>query len=227
MPFLQLKPAEQSFIRLARDLTKKLDALVLCEGPSDAEVLKLVVEQPERNVGVTDCGGVREVFEVGRYVAVLARLSRRLRGLGVVVNADEYGYEERAIALTNSLKAHGLRVSGPVELSEGLYEGLAERRRLLICVMGLHDIPVDKHCVEDHLIKALVLGGRLSFDEILRRAEEHRQSRPGEKLGSKELIEGLCPDIMDELRALVEGRAEIAHEVFDRLRRLMNELLLE
>jgi len=93
MPFLQLKPAEQSFIRLARDLTKKLDALVLCEGPSDAEA--------------------------------------------------------------------------------------------------------------------------------------HRQSRPGEKLSSKELIKGLCPDVMDELMALVKGGAEIARDVFDRLRRLMNELLRE
>jgi len=72
MPFIQLKPREQSFISIARDLTKRLSSVVLCEGSSDVDILKAVVEEPEVNIGITDCGGIRETYEVTRYVAVLA-----------------------------------------------------------------------------------------------------------------------------------------------------------
>mgnify|MGYP000371378465 CR=1 FL=1 len=84
MPFLQLKPAEQLFLKMARDLMR-LDALVLCEGTRDAELFKLVAGEPGMRLGVTDCGGIREVYEVGRYVADLARLSRRLKSLARAV----------------------------------------------------------------------------------------------------------------------------------------------
>jgi len=130
MLFVQLKPAERSFIDMARDLLH-FDAIVLCEGLSDAELLKMVAGGPEANLAITDCGGVRGIYEIGRYVVALARLSRRLKALGVLVNADELRRlaharcEEPKVSVKDVLAALGF------EPLKRLRELLAEKPRLV------------------------------------------------------------------------------------------------
>jgi len=215
MPFIQLKPAERSFIELARNLTRRLSEIILCEGATDAEILKLVAGKPDKNVGVTDCGGVRQLYEVGRYIAALARCSRRLETIGVIVDADKYTYVERANSLINSLKAHELQVSRLEEVSEGLYETLIEQRRLLICIAGLSDIPVKAHSIEDHLVKALILEGRISIEDA--------RGKPS----SKDLLNTLNTSVVDELKALMKRRTRVIDEAFRRLINFVDKLQFE
>jgi len=228
LPFLQFKPTEQSFLEMARYLDKHLDAVVLCEGPSDAELLKLVVGEPGMSLGVTDCGGLRPLYEVGRYVAALARVSRKLRSLGVVVNADEYEPADRARALAQSLREHGLKVGELDPVSEGLFRLQVEQRPLVICVAGLKDVPVDRHCIEDHVLRALIAAGDLTLNDIRRRAEELRRMasirQELRRVSAKDVLETLDVDPVTEVRRLLAEKPNVVHDAFGRLIELIEEL---
>ena len=227
MPFLQLKPAEQLFLKMARDLMQ-LDAIVLCEGTRDAELLKLVAGEPGMRLGVTDCGGIREVYEVGRYVAALARLSRRLKSLGVLVNADEYEPAERASGLIRSLREHELETGELERISEGLFKAHVEGRPLIICVAGRMDLPVDGHCIEDHVLTALVLAGELSLNDVRRVSEELRQvaliRQASPRVNAKDVLEVMGLDPVAEIRRLIASRPEEVRSAFRRLVKLVEEL---
>ena len=227
MPFVQLKPAERSFIDMARDLLH-FDAIALCEGPSDAELLKLVASEPEANLAITDCGGMRGVYEISRYVAVLARLSRKLKALGVLVNADEFRPADRARGLLNSLREHGLEVGELEPVCACLFRTEVEQRPLIVCVAGLGDVPVDKHCIEDHVLKAFILSGIITLDAIRQAADELRRlahARCEEpKVSAKDVLTALGFEPLGKLRELLAERPSLVHEAFWALRRLVDLL---
>jgi len=213
---------------MARYLNRHLDAVVLCEGPSDVELLKLVVGEPGVSLGVTDCGGLRQLYEVGRYMAALARVSRKLRSLGVMVNANKHKLADRARALAQSLREHELEVGEFQPVSEGLFRLQLEQRTLVICVAGLEDMPVDRHCIEDHVLKALVSAGALDLDYVKQIAEELRQmasirQEPPE-VGAKDVLEALNLDPVEETRKLSAERPGAVRDAFRRLVRLVEEL---
>jgi len=210
MPFIQLKPREQSFISIARDLTKRLSSVVLCEGSSDVDILKAVVEEPEVNIGITDCGGIRETYEVARYVAVLAYQSRRLRSLGILVNADEFSYEDRARSLLDSLVAHGIPIKGLERVDKGIFKSSfrlhTRRYSVLICIAGVKELPLSRHCIEDHIVSALLMDKRISRREL-----EGISS-------SKDFLESRNIRIEDVIMTLRREKYELFEKVFQRLR---------
>ncbi len=227
MPFLQLKPAEELFLKIARDLMR-LDALVLCEGARDAELLKLVAGEPGIRLGITDCGGIREVYEIGRYVAALARLSRRLRSLGVLVNADEYKPVERADGIVRSLREHGIETGDLEPISEDLFRAQVEGRPLIICVAGRMDLPVDGHCIEDHVLMALISAGELELDDVKRLSEELRRvaliRQASPKVDAKDILDVMGLDPVMEVRRLLSSRPGDVRRAFSKLVRLVKEL---
>lgn len=226
MPFVQLK-LHISFRDYIRSLME-LDALILCEGPSDAEVLKLVVDEPDFNLGVTDCDGVRGIYEIGRYVTALIHLSRKLRALGVLINADEYELAERAEALASSLREHGLRVGELKLVSEALFRVCIEQKPFIICVAGLKDVPVDKHCIEDHLLEALISAGDISLGEVKEIAEMLRQTAlircETPRVSAKDVLETLGLELVGEVKRLLRERPGVIRDAFRLMKGLIEEL---
>ena len=170
--FLQLKPWGQSFLQLARDFTRRCSGIVLCEGKSDAEAIKVAAEvlgfKFRGTLAITDCGGVSGVREVAEYVAVLAHVSRKLKVISVVIDADECSLAERAYSIISSLKARGVDVEGFSEIHEGVFKGNLPAASLVVCVLGLMELPFRRHCLEDHFVKVLLIDGKLRESDLER-----------------------------------------------------------
>jgi hypothetical protein len=118
---VQLKPLQESFYVIVFKKLAPLNAVVLCEGHSDAEVAKRILKKMESEgviggislkVRFTDVGGRDNVPKMLDAVLSLARSSRRLKDIVVLVDGDEYSVDDRVRSIVNSLASRGARVEG-------------------------------------------------------------------------------------------------------------------
>ncbi|MHA1589580.1 MAG: DUF3226 domain-containing protein [Candidatus Njordarchaeales archaeon] len=166
----QLKPYEESFTVMARDLTKKFDCIILCEGKSDAEILKILNRrlnlQLGDNVAVTHAEGIKNLLELAKYISALARISRRLKLIGILIDLDNETPSNRFQRIKNSLNAVELDLVNVNILSSQLYNGLLKlddrSLDIKIALAGLMDLPFQKHMIEDYVVKAAIINGTIS-----------------------------------------------------------------
>jgi hypothetical protein len=172
---VQLKPLQDSFYDIVQRKLPRLDVLVLCEGRSDVEVAKevlrgvLEVAEPLGgvSVGFTDCEGIGNVPTMTNVVLSLARVSRRLRGLAVVIDADEYSVDDRVRGVVDSLTSRGRELGVRVSVPQGsgrldqvyLLEVSVDRRclDLAVAISGDFSAPYRRRCLEDHCAKLMGL----------------------------------------------------------------------
>jgi len=116
---LQLKPLQNSFYEVIFRRLKRLDVVVLCEGTSEAEVVKRVLSRFRIHgvsVGVTDCEGIENVPRITWAMLTLVRISRRLSAIVVVIDAEALRTDERARSIVKSLtskqKELGIMIGG-------------------------------------------------------------------------------------------------------------------
>jgi 5S rRNA maturation endonuclease (ribonuclease M5) len=170
MSLLQLKPKEQAFYQMARDLTKKLKNIILCEGKDDVETLKALISALNitcRNVGITDCEGISSLEEIAVYVATLARLSRNLEKIALVVDMDDKTARQRIQSLLNSLKAREVGVEEIQAISESLCKIKAGKLEVIVKAVGNVELPFQRHTMEDYLVKLLLLNGRIQNQQLM------------------------------------------------------------
>jgi len=181
--FVQLKPHYEAFYRFVFNRLMKLDALILCEGRTETEVVKRIAEKlgislREFSVGVTDCEGIEVVPRMTSAVLALAKLSRRLKVMVVVIDAENMDVESRLRSFTNSLKAKGAQTSTPSPINEQVYsiKVTVENRTLvmIIAVSGDFILPFQRHKLEDHVVRLLLLNGKVS-EEDLRRYRDSKE----------------------------------------------------
>jgi DNA-binding Lrp family transcriptional regulator len=166
---IQLKLLRESFYVVFVKLAP-LNAVVLCEGHSDAEVAKRILKKMESEgvigrislkVGFTDVGGRDNVPTMLDAILSLTRNSRRLKDIVVVVDGDEYSVDDRVRSIVDSLVSRGALVEGLQRDSvcNQVYVSRAtvDRRslRLLIAVNGNFSMPFKRHCLEDHCVKLM------------------------------------------------------------------------
>lgn len=157
---LQLKPKENSFYKMARDVTGRLEVIFLCEGKRDSEVLKSVASKvfnPQKGLAVTDCEGKDAITEIAVYIATLATVSRTLRDVPIIIDADKQKPKDRAESICNSLRA---RVGGVelVKISGDVFEIRSGFKvRILVKVVGDLSLPYEKHTIDDHVLRLLML----------------------------------------------------------------------
>jgi DNA-binding Lrp family transcriptional regulator len=166
---IQLKPHQESFYVVFVKLAP-LNAVVLCEGHSDAEVAKRILKKMEGEgviggislkVGFTDVGGRDNVPTMLDAILSLTRSSRRLKDIVVVVDGDEYSVDDRVKSIVDSLTSRGALVEGLQRDSvcNQVYVSrvTVDRRslRLLIAVNGDYSMPFKRRCLEDHCVKLM------------------------------------------------------------------------
>lgn len=199
---IQLKPHEELFYRIVREKITRLDALVLCEGFSDAEVAKRVLrkvrqvaplgEAEQVVVGFTDCGGKDNVPFLAGALLALSRLARKLKSVLVIIDADEYTAEDKVRSFSDSLasKRNALEVQlgnfrrdsecGQVYISRIMVGGRV--LKLVVAVNGDFSMPFRRHCLEDHCVNLMGISASEAVEsakhligdlgECLRRVEE-------------------------------------------------------
>ena len=109
---LQLKPHQESFYKVVHDKIRSLDAIVLCEGATDTEAAKKILQkmketQPktavQQVIAFTDAGGKENIPLLADALLALLKLSRKLRTIAVIMDAEESTAEQRAKSFTDSL----------------------------------------------------------------------------------------------------------------------------
>lgn len=156
--FIQLKPREESFLALSKDLKRKFEAIVLCEGETDVKILKAVTEkigvEAKLSIGVTDCGGIENLKDLAQTISSLMGLSRRLKTLAIIIDMNDRTPGQRVQELMIYLKP--LKIREPERLTKKLYRVEISDRILLIHIAGIEELPFRKHVIEDHVVKLLL-----------------------------------------------------------------------
>uniref|UniRef100_A0A7C1GA58 Uncharacterized protein n=1 Tax=Thermofilum adornatum TaxID=1365176 RepID=A0A7C1GA58_9CREN len=176
MHILQLKPHQESFYKVIHDKIKGLDAIVLCEGASDTEVAKKILRKIEKKlpktdkqpvIAFTDAEGKENIPLLASALLLLSKLSRKLKAIVVIIDADEDTAEKRTRSLVDSilsrkgdlqLKLSGTKrdnTSSQVFMSNIHVNG--RKIRLIIAVNGDPGLCLTKHTLEDHCINLMEL----------------------------------------------------------------------
>jgi hypothetical protein len=211
---IQLKPSSESFYKIVFEKLKKLDAIVLCEGRSDVEVIKKILskftteEGGRVHIGFTDCEGRENIPYITTIISTLSKIYRKLRYVVIIIDADEFSVEDRVESIVNSLKSRNIQVREPQQdiTSKQVYitEVISNGRtlKLLITVNGDFSPPTRRHVLKDHCVK--LMGIRIQ----------------GDIDSTKQLIK----DIKECLRHIDESTNDVVCEVFNHICRLLQIL---
>lgn len=163
---LQLKPKENAFYEMSRSVKGKLDIVFVCEGKRDAEVLKGVVSKifgiPKRNLAVTDCEGKDSVKEIAKDIIALSSVSKHLRAVPIIIDADDDTPTKRVESISNSIRATTRFTDVKVvEINKDIFELRSQefKVKVLVKVMGDFDLPYERHTLDDHILRLLTLEG--------------------------------------------------------------------
>jgi len=180
MMLIQLKPSEETFNKLVFDKFKRLDVVLLCEGGTEVKVVKALIRKLGIEVrlvlGLTDCEGIDLVPQLTGVIALLARVSRKLKALLVLVNAETMDFIDRVRSIVNSLSKE-LQVDEPQPLAE--CDHVFQLRikvdsrvlPLVVAVNGIKEFNFTKHCIEDHAVKLMLLEGKIDDQEVSKYSE--------------------------------------------------------
>jgi hypothetical protein len=170
---LQLKPREESFYTILFEKLAKVDAIILCEGRSDVEVVKAVFKKLISTsgglvIGFTDCEGVENVEYMAKIIARLVKLFRKLKSIVLIVDADEYSAEARARSVIDSLRSVGVVAEDLKPHSEQVFVVKTRSNdktfELVIVISGDFTIPTKRHVLEDHCAKLMNIAIHSSTD---------------------------------------------------------------
>lgn len=187
---VQLKPGEELFYKFVFNEFKRFDAMLLCEGGTEVKVVKAIIGklgiEIKLALGLTDCEGINMVPQLAGVIALLARISRKLKVLSVLVNAETMDFIDRVESITNSLKSKGLQVSDPQPITRcnqvfQLDIKINSRTLpLIIAVNGIKEFKFAKRCIEDHAVKLMLLEGKIGSQEVLKYGEAKQIVRGNE-----------------------------------------------
>jgi len=191
MPFILLKPKKA--IPLSEK--EKLRAIILCEGKDDAETLKTLTGklciQSRGNVGITYCEGISRIPEIAYRVARVAYISKAMKKIAIMADANDQTFEQRTQAFVDSLKDHGTDIEDTQKITESLHVAKTEKVDIPIKIAGIMDLPFSRHMIEDHAVHLLILEGRIGDEQL------------GKVNDAKEIIES-----REEIKNIIEAADE-------------------
>jgi len=170
---LQLKPKENAFYEMARRIRNKIDIIFVCEGKRDTEVLKGVLSKvfrtTDKNLAVTDCEGKDSVKEIAKDIIALSSVSKHLKTVSIIIDADDNTPVKRAESLSNSIRATTRFTDVEIfEISEDIFELQSQefRVKVFVKVVGDFDLPYKRHTIDDYILRLLMLEELINEGEI-------------------------------------------------------------
>jgi len=157
---LQFKPRENSFIKIARAVDIYLKTIILCEGSRDAEVIKVLCKKLGinlRNTGITDCGGIKELTRIARYIIAISRVSYRLKTVGVLIDTDKDQPDKRFRDFKNALLARKIEITQEYKLNNQNFLLQVGNIKLVVHIAGDLSFNFDSHSFDDYLVKLMIL----------------------------------------------------------------------
>jgi len=200
----QLEPTVDTFHNLIFRRLIAIDVVIICEGITDKKVVKKIMSISEINnnvrIGIVNVGGLRLAYNYTVITASLASVARRLRAIGMLIDAENFTPNRRVESLLDSLRARGLIINTPPFVEGQTYKVSVETtgRRvidLVVAVSGDFDLPFETHKLEDHAVRLLIMEGAISEREV-------RNFKDAKEIVSeKRLLELLDNSHIDNIRS--------------------------
>ena len=171
--FIQLK-SRDAFNKVIESF-KKVDAIVLCEGQREVEVLKKVERRlkiigKKIRVAVTDAEGLNSLRKNVLPVVIallIQKVIRRTKLLAVLVDAEDFTPEDRVKSLRDSLNALNLEIEEIRYLGDNVWLLKVSSKKVFVAVSGVMEYDwFVKHSIEDHILKLKILEGFTNMEEI-------------------------------------------------------------
>ena len=170
---LQLKPKENAFYEMAKSIKGKLDIIFVCEGKRDAEILKGVLSKvfgtTDKNLAVTDCEGKDSVKEIAKDIIALSSVSKHLKAVPIIIDADDDTPAKRAESLSNSIRTTTRFTDVDIfEISRDIFELRSREFRVkaFVKVIGDFSLPYERHTIDDYVLRLLTLEGLVDERKI-------------------------------------------------------------
>ncbi|MHA1596809.1 MAG: hypothetical protein ACTSWV_04210 [Candidatus Asgardarchaeia archaeon] len=119
-------------------------------------------------------------------MALLANLSRKLKALSVLVNAESMNFIDRINSIVSSLRAKKLWTTNPQPITkcDQVFQlhikTYFKELPLIIAVSGIKEFEFVKHCIEDHGVKLMLLERSIDSQEVLKHNEAKQIVRKNE-----------------------------------------------
>lgn len=140
-----------------------MDALVLCEGSTESEIVKIIIEKlkpaAEKNNRSCRLRGNRFSNSISSVMILLTRLFKRVKAIGVILDSENFTVEKRIMSFVDSLNAKGLKVRNFEQICHQTFILHLENQNLKIyvSVSGVHEFSnFKRHSIEDHRVLLLL-----------------------------------------------------------------------
>ncbi len=168
---IQLDPFSEPFYEIAKNATVRLSAIIICEGLTEAEIVKKLKAKLNikygGTIGVWHGGGQPNIYELIDYVMVLARLSKHVKAIGLVIDAEDKDLNEKYRQIYGYLVRksgeYGISSIEEVSCNQGFYLVKVRIRingqreiYVPIAISGLPDLDLQYHMIEDHALKLAI-----------------------------------------------------------------------
>lgn len=186
----QLEPTGDTFYNFIFQKLKAIDVIIICEGKIDKKVVKKIMSisgiSTNIRVGIIDAGGIDLAYDIAAIIAFLANIARKLKAIGVLIDAERSTVDERVKSLLDSLRSHGVRINTPPQAEGQTYKVTIETVRgrainLVIAVSGDFSLPFNAHKLEDHGVRLLLMEGSIN-EEKVKDAEDAKEIISEERL---------------------------------------------
>jgi len=161
----QLKPFEDSFYQMVFHKLKKIDVLVLCEGKTETELIKALLNKMHKLetlkvIGITDCQGINNIPQLTQALLSLIKLSRKLKTVAILIDAETETPQNRIRMIMDSLKSRGIKISRePEKCCKQTYKTIISVNNkkviLIVSISGIFTTPKERHTIEDHIVKLI------------------------------------------------------------------------
>jgi len=171
----QLEPTGDTFYNFIFQKLKAIDVIIICEGKIDKKVVKKIMSisgiSTNIKVGIIDAGGIDLAYDIAATIAFLANVARKLKAIGVLIDAERSTVDERVKSLLDSLRSYGVRINTPPQAEGQTYKVTIETVRgraidLVIAVSGDFSLPFNTHKLEDHGVRLLLMEGAINEEKV-------------------------------------------------------------
>jgi len=174
----QLGPTIDEIYSFISQRQETINIVIICKGKIDMYVVKKIMTISKINtdikIGMINAGGIDKAYELVPSIAVLANIARKLKAIGVLIDAEDSTIDERVNSLLDSLRSHGVKIDPLLQAEGQTYKVTittieATHRRaidLVIAVSGDFGLPFQNHKLEDHGVRLLLAEGAINEEQV-------------------------------------------------------------
>ena len=191
-------------------ILKKIDYLIIVEGNVEAKLVKHIMSEfisIEADIGISNAKGIDNVKYMIQVITTLIKLTKKIKAVGIIIDAERKNPKERFESIINSLRAQHGKKAVEILKEENPFMINVLGKRFIIFVSYI-DYPYEIHAIEDYFVCILLETGKITKYELKKYKSgkeilEKKGINPLELLASEKEIRRKCfQELIDFLTIL-------------------------